>query len=323
MGAIPGGLHGPYSTVVLENELVRLELVPGFGAKVISLLDRATGREWLTRGFPPADGNRAEAVFGGEAAYGWDECLPSVSPGADPLDPSRELRDHGDVWGRPAEARLDARSVETVSEGVAWPYRFGRTLTLDSRGVRLDYTLLSLTDRPLPFVWSIHPLLALEPGSTIHVPDATRMHLSHQAGLDLSGREVRWPRETTPGGRTVELDRVRGLEAGQVVKLYTCPVAHARAAVAAPDGTWLGIEWDGGFAPYLGLWLDFGGWPAAPGHPLHQVALEPTTAPADDLPSAIARGQALIVRPRARVSWWVRVVLGVPGGEGLDAFLNG
>ena len=67
---------------VLESEFVRLVAVPEVGARVISLVDRRTGREWLVQGMLPADdvaggaSARAwaaeDAVFGGAEAFGWD-----------------------------------------------------------------------------------------------------------------------------------------------------------------------------------------------------------------------------------------------------------
>jgi len=312
-----------HSTVRLAGERLSLVVAPGLGAKVVSLLDRTTGREWLTQGRPPENADAPDAVFDGAAAYGWDECLPSVAPAPDPLDAARMLRDHGDLWGRPTETGADEGTIETIGSGLAWSYEFSRRLSIAGSTVHADYLLSSRDDRPLPFLWSMHPLFALDPGSRIHVPNGGRMRLSHGSGLGLeAGSDVVWPASPAADGRFVGLDIVRGIEAGQAAKLYAGPLASGRAAIEAPDGSWLGLEWDLGFAPYLGLWLDYGGWPAAPKLPLHQVALEPTTAPADDLPGALSEGQAITLHPGERVAWWVRLVLGAPGGEALEPFLE-
>jgi len=67
------------------------------------------------------------------------------------------------------------------------------------------------------------------------------------------------------------------------------------------------IAWDRAFAPTLGIWLDYGGWP--PGEPRHQVAIEPTTSADDDLASAIAAGRARILEPGTPQRWKVRLEL--------------
>ncbi|HSH33484.1 MAG TPA: hypothetical protein VLB31_07680, partial [Actinomycetota bacterium] len=107
--------------VVLENDAVRLACEPDVGARITSLVDLRTGREWLVPGTLPgnAAASAAEgAVFGGTEAFGWDECLPTVAPCPDPADATAPaLRDHGDQWGRPADVEAtDERLVATWTQ---------------------------------------------------------------------------------------------------------------------------------------------------------------------------------------------------------------
>ena len=99
----PGPSFGSLQTISLDNDRVKVIVVPTLGARVISFADRFAAREWLVAGDPPGDPAawaRRDAVFDGEAAFGWDECLPTVAACADPLDPTGPpLRDHGDQWG--------------------------------------------------------------------------------------------------------------------------------------------------------------------------------------------------------------------------------
>ena len=89
------------TSVVIENEAMRIVLQPEYGARVVSLLDKASGRDWIFAG--PQSRNTGEAaVYGGDEAVGWDECFPTISPwDASATGWKRRLRDHGDVWGRP------------------------------------------------------------------------------------------------------------------------------------------------------------------------------------------------------------------------------
>jgi galactose mutarotase-like enzyme len=312
----PGARHGRYETVVIESDRVRLLVVPAYGAKVVSLLDRRSGREWLTSGSPPSGSppsgsppsgaDARDAPFDGTVAYGWDECLPSVAAAPDPVAPDRRLRDHGDAWGRATSATTRGDALETAVEGVDWPYAFGRRLLVEGASIRVDYELVSRADRPLPFLWSMHPLLALEPGSRLRLPGVDAVIGAHAVGAEgmiEPGAQVGWPGDG--------LDEIRPIEAGMAVKLYAGPLEVGRAAAITPDGSWLALEWDTRIAPYVGLWLDYGGWPAD--DPLHQVAIEPTTAPADDLPTAVGDGLALRLVPGAIVRWWVEMTVGAPG----------
>jgi hypothetical protein len=79
--------------------------------------------------------------------------------------------------------------------------------------------------------------------------------------------------------------------------------------VTGPTGG-IRFDWSGAGIPAFGLWLDYGGWP--PGAPVHQVALEPTTAPADDLTQAEAMGHARQLAPGETHRWSVRITLTLP-----------
>ncbi|HET9520709.1 MAG TPA: hypothetical protein VFO73_06680 [Candidatus Limnocylindrales bacterium] len=298
---------------VLESEFVRLVAVPEVGARVVSLVDRRTGREWLVQGTLPADdvagsaSARAraaeDAVFGGDEAFGWDECLPTVAPCADPLDPAAPpLRDHGDQWGRPAEVAGIGGGLRATWTGSRWPYVLRRTISLEGATVIADYEVEVRGDRPLPILWSMHALIALEPGSNIIVEPAARARLTHHAGLGLASdtQSLDWPGSS--------LDVVRGIEAGQAAKLYVAAAPLTTVAARTVDGAELRFSWDRAVAPALGIWLSYGGWPVE-GRPRHQVALEPTTSPDDDLASAIAAGRAMVVAPGSPRRWTVRIAL--------------
>ncbi|HEY6057745.1 MAG TPA: hypothetical protein VIV06_06920, partial [Candidatus Limnocylindrales bacterium] len=294
-----GGPHGPFETIALQNELLRVIVVPEFGAKVVSLVDRRTGREWLVQGSPQADGAAREAVFGGAAAYGWDECLPTVAPAADPVLPGRRLRDHGDQWGRPCGVDTVDGAIQSRWDGLDWPYRLVRRLSLDGPSVVAEYTLevdSTIASKALPFLWSMHPLFTLEPGSRIRLPDGVRdVTITNGTGTGIEpGGRIGWPSaaRSVAHGDHLALDEVRAAESGQALKLYAGPVERGWTVAETTDGGRLQVSWDTSFARFVGLWLDYGGWPAAPDMPRHEVAIEPTTAPADDLATAIAGGHA-------------------------------
>jgi hypothetical protein len=295
--------------VELENAFVHLVAVPKAGARVVSLVDRRTGREWLVQGELP--GNEAaarawaaeDAVFGGAEAFGWDECLPTVAPCADPLDPAASpLRDHGDQWGRPADVEVVDGGLRATWAHPRWPYVLRRTISLDGPAVIAEYELEVRGDRPLPFLWSMHALIALDPGATLLVEPAGTARLTHHAGLGIAAgtASLNWPGPS--------LDVIRGIETGQAAKLYLDAAPLTTVAARTLDGAELRFTWDRALAPTLGIWFSYGGWPAD-GARCQQVALEPTTSPDDDLASAIAAGRPMVVAPGAPRRWTVRMEL--------------
>lgn len=306
---------GPWPAFRLEGPAIGVTVVPAVGGRVVSLVDRQRGREWLTQADPPDAATLAAwaaegAAYGARQSSGWDECLPSVTVCPDPLDPDGPpLRDHGDLWGRACDVRIEARtaSLTTRWSSLRWPMRVERRMACTAGGeLHVEYEATSLAGRDLPVLWSAHPALRLEPGTRIELAQVRATQVVGVIGLSFApGARVPWP-EPAPG---VDLSVVAPIEAASAVKLYA---ATTRARVTTPDGASLAIEADGDLVRTLGVWLDAGGWPAD--EPIHQVALEPTGSADDDLAGALARGRAWTVPAGGRLRWWMRIqVGGTPG----------
>lgn len=331
-----GDPFGAFSTLQLGNDRVELVVCPALGARVLSFVDRWTGREWLVQGAPPEAGpdgtaagwNGRDAPFTGEAAFGWDECLPTVAPCPDPADPAGPpLRDHGDLWGRPATVAPEGPFLEATWAGPERLFVFTRRLRLDGSRLIAEYELENRGAAALPVLWSMHPLLALEPGARIEVEGLVSVHVAQAAALPLAPVPGRadWPETPGTDGRSLRLDVVGDPAAGTALKAFggwelygSWDAAGGEglpgvAAVAQPDGSRLELTWYAPIAPNLGIWLDDGGWPPPPEAPRVQHALQPTTSPDDDLASAIAADRALVLAPAERVAWSATLRVRAPG----------
>ncbi len=70
-----------YEMLWLSSAEVNLGVVPALGAKVISLVNRRSGREWMS--FPGSArqlfGNHLGDDFARSPIAGWDECLPTIA----------------------------------------------------------------------------------------------------------------------------------------------------------------------------------------------------------------------------------------------------
>jgi len=327
---------GSFATFELDDGRVRLVVCPALGARVLHLVDQWTGRDWLVPGDPPAagpDGAAAgwagpQARYDGPAAFGWDECLPTHAPCPDPADPAAPpIRDHGDLWGRPAEVTADGAVLVTTWEAGARPYRFTRRIRLDGPRVVAEYELENRGQGDLPVLWSMHPLLALEPGGRIEVEGLASVRLVSAVNLPLAPVPGRadWPETPGTDGRPVALDVVRGRGAGTALRavggweLYggwegsSGEGLPGVAAAVQPDGARLELTWYAPIAPNLAIWLDDGGWPAPPEEPRVLHALQPTTSPDEDLAAAVRNDRALVLAPAERVAWSATFRLRAPG----------
>jgi galactose mutarotase-like enzyme len=285
------------SILRIENEFVSVAVASEYGARVVSLLDKASGREWMTEGGEsPATGE--DAVYAHEEAVAWDECFPTVGA-CDASDTpwGRRLRDHGDLWGRPWRVGMAASDRLDMSY-LAREFRFNRNLTLDGATLVVDYSVVNLLREPLPYLWALHALLAVRAGDRIEIPGLPSVRPSYLAldGERLAAERLAFP--AADGLLPFPLDQVQPPESRFAAKLIASDLPGGKARIGRP-GQWLNLSWSGGIAN-LGIWMTYGAWF---GH--QELAIEPTSAPADDLGQAIA-AKAPPLSPGELRRWQVR-----------------
>jgi galactose mutarotase-like enzyme len=293
---------GEMPAIALANEALRVVVVPQVGGKIISLTLRGTGREWLWTNpdvplrQPPANAsNFAEFDCGG-----WDEIFPSVNACHLPNTAwgDREITDHGELWQRPWQTlTAEVSNGGTASLALAvsdplLPFRFARTLTLASGASPLvvDYELSNLGDRPLPYLWAAHPLLAICPGDSIHLPPGTLTGMTGSFGRDVDSNALpfAWPQMRLRSGQMVDFSVVPDQSAGIAAKLFAENVPTGCIEVRDETGREsIKITFDPNSVPHVGLWLNYCGWSGAGPKALFNAGIEPTTSPYDDLAIAL------------------------------------
>ena len=288
------------SDIVLDNGTLRLRLEPDFGGRVSELIDLTTGRNWLVPG--PAVGSAAQdATFGVEQARGWDECFPSAAACAVDIWPTA-LRDHGEFWGRRVDVEATAESI-TIS-GRAGPLRFQRALSLEDRRIIIVYRVSNDGSAAMPYLWSQHLLIAPEEGDRLELPGIESLDaafLSH-AGHVLAQGPVAFPNPERDG--LPILDRTHPLQTRFAAKFFAAVKGQAEARVVGRRGSFT-VSWSADVVEHLGLWLDYGGWPAEA--PVSQISLAPTTAPMESLADAAAKGKARWIQPGEEQEWTVSI----------------
>ncbi len=307
--------------VRMSNGLVSLTLMPGLGGKLSSLRDLRNDREWLWRhprmpyrSLPHGSSYIHEADTGG-----WDECFPSVAPCSYPAEPwaGAAIQDHGELWSQPARLQLRhlgaAVALETTWRGVALPYSFSRAVRLaaDSPRLRVDYRVVSHSDAPLPFIWSAHPLIAIEPGMELRTPPGARFNCNGTSppGLTDSLAGLPFPLTAQMPGGPLSLERLPAPEAALSMKLWSDPLAEGWAALTARDGA-LRMSWDVGELPQLALWLNLGAWAGDGGTPYYNLGIEPCIGAQDSLATAVTeRNMYATLPPRGARSWRLEVEL--------------
>ncbi len=265
-----------FAVHTIGNHAVSCTLAPELGARVVSLRDRVTGREWLDGWAPEASRRLWKPTDPGDYATGpgagLDECLPTVLP-CEVM--GRPLGDHGELWNRPVPVHLgaDGTSATTSWNLRSLPLGFMRVVSVVGNRVHFDYRLENLADVPTPFQWAWHPLFTLEAGDELRIagePDTC---------LAPGGQPLPWP-EAAPGCDLARADLAGA--ASRCAKVFVGPLVEPGATIRTRTGAGLALTWRAEWLPYAGIWITRGGWKG-----LHHWAVEPTNAPVDRLSDVV------------------------------------
>jgi hypothetical protein len=162
--------------------------------------------------------------------------------------------------------------------------------------LRLRYRLLHTGSRPFPWIWSAHPLLNVQPGSTLELPTVTQVKLDVVHGRsDLSrGDVVSWA-----GAIGGERDRFAfPAEGGWAAKLFGDVGSSGRMVLTDPRrGERLEMVVRPDEVPQVGVWINCRGWAPAGRQPYYNLALEPCIRAPTGWMTRCERGTAQMLAP--------------------------
>lgn len=308
-----------FESIRVHTGLIELTLMPELGGKISSLCDTRTNREWLWRhprfiykSVPHGSSYTAQSDTGG-----WDECFPSVAQCEYPSAPwqGAAIQDHGELWSQTAEFDLSEdegkATLRTRWQGVVLPYTFTRMITMseNSSRLRVDYEVENKSDQLINYVWCIHPLLAIEPGMELHLPQSARFYVAGSIPQSLVSPEknLQYP-FAAPG---LNLPSLPEPSAGMAIKIWSDPLPadEGWAALRARDGE-LRMNWDVALLPQVAAWMNFGAWAADGGTPYYNLGLEPCIGAQDSLADAVTQYQLFAdLPPHDSKTWWLEIEL--------------
>jgi hypothetical protein len=292
-------------TLTLQNEFLQIRILPAFGGKISSLGSARTGEEFL---LPPLHRYRQvsrTAGFHEGDLGGFDECLPSVSICESTSD-EPPVPDHGDLWRSKWHIDSYDRPITIHADSLSRPLRLTRHSWLDGPSLVLDYDLLNLSDSPTTWLWSAHPLLRIEAGDRILLPDEIKEVVVEYsaAGVFEKNSAIGWPQAQSALGTAIDLSTVGKRDGVTAHKLFARVGRSGWAGLYRKrTGQGLVLRFDPTALPFLGLWICSGAWPETGTEKQYTVALEPTTSNVDSLASAEQNGTARSLGARRRCQW--------------------
>lgn len=307
MKTIRGTIQG-FPFVGLTNGNVEIRVLPGLGAKIFSLVNKQTGREWM---WSPPGGPKlrvpvAGSSFSDGSLTGADECIPTIAPC---VWRGLTLPDHGEAWSISwnlnVQALNDNRIVTWVNLPIS-PLRIERCVTLTGCTVKIDYQLENLSDDPFEFLWAFHPLLRIMTGDRIELPpmcQEVQRAFSLGCPWDMGKPLLKWPNPPAQ----LRLDLLELGEQDAAIKLFTPPFSTKTATIHnANTGDLLSFNLETHELNTFGIWINRGGW-----HGYHHAALEPTNGAPDGLDVAVNKWKQFdCVAPNGARRWDFKMRLG-------------
>lgn len=294
------GSYKDVEAVTLENELLRVQILPDWGAKTASLVYKPKNHEVLWQN--PGGSYRKTgyaAPYGDGEFSGFDEMFPSISRCFYEEEPwsGTEVPDHGEVWSLPWSFSQREGRAEFRVEGVRFPYTLEKSVWLEGSALRSTYFLTNRSEFPFHFIWAAHPLFRAVEGMRFVVPAGMDRIVNSVPGPVLGGYGERHP---FPRSGDLDLSVMppqddRGYQKyfflGRVLEGW-CRLEDPQAGLS------ITLSYPPQRVPYLGMWLNQGGWAGQ-----YNIAPEPCTAAMDRIDLSRLWGAGSSVGPRQTLEW--------------------
>lgn len=288
-----------FRAIVVENEEIRATILPEHGAKVVELVAKRSGRDLLFH--HPRFGVRSP-VFGANVDDWWTGGIDEVAPTGHPCSVGGEqLPFLGEFWSQAWDWTVEAEGPDRVvvrlgCGGIITPLRIERRMELRAGEsmVRSQHRLTNVGFEPIPYMWGIHPGLAVRPGARVQVPSGEGIVAEAHPSLGIApGKVFVWPDLPLADGRTIDLSVARPPTPPSWELIYLTRLSAGWLAVTDP-GTQSGfaMTFDPTILPVVWLWGVYGGWRG-----IYQVALEAWTSYPARLDQAMDAGRHRILNP--------------------------
>jgi galactose mutarotase-like enzyme len=305
------GLEG----LVLEDDLYKLLILPQLGSKMASLVCKETGREvmWLNPDRPYRQPNYGD-MYENYDVSGFDECFPGIAEGPYPQHPWKGITvpDHGELWTIPWDWEFSNGALHLWCSGLRFPYRFDKWLSRSGQSIHIRYRVTNPAPYEFKCFWAAHPIFAVRPNMRILLPDGIRVRVdwSKNSRLGPLCTEHPWPITTDASGEQADLSTILSDQAGFADKVYTTQLPEGWCALHDPEnGDFVSFSFSPDEIPYVGVWINQGGWPLE-GKACFNVALEPCTGYPDRLDIAVIRNECTSIPAGETLEWSVNLQAG-------------
>jgi hypothetical protein len=273
--------------VRLESAQLQVDVAPGVGGRVISIIDKKSGYDFLWRNNSlPLELKSGGSEYDPNFYGGIDELLPNDLPeqvnGVD-------CPDHGELWTMSLMPQVSADSLTLRGELPRFGLVYERVMRLrpDSPWLDFKYRISNTTKQTRQFLWKLHAAVAVREGDLIECP-ARRAQIVDPAWSQYKTTSpFDWPKLE---GRSTNVVPAKN---GTMDFFYLFDLTAGEMFWLRPDaGLKFGYRFDPGIFPYAWLFASWGGFL---GH--YTVILEPCTTMPMSVNEAATKNQCAQLEP--------------------------
>lgn len=286
-------------TVILENEMLRVVIIPELGAKIWELHYKPRAKQllWQNSRLKPRR-LPFHSVYDDTFFGGWDELYPNDMP---EMIRGEAEPDHGEIWTLPWSYAFEHTTDDEITlhlwvETPISPSRIEKWITIKSGEAKLRFRhkITNIGQNEQPFIWKLHAAMAIDESSRIDL-GAKTMYLEDFGPPrgDQTAISYTWPFLTDEQGQTYDMRRTLPITAQKNEFQYAtemkegwCALTHTKERIG------FGLAFDLKVLPSCWLFASYGGW-----RNLHTIVLEPCSGYPISLNEGIKKGTHQTLKP--------------------------
>jgi hypothetical protein len=216
------------------------------------------------------------------------------------------MPDHGDLWSASWDYWAGDGELFFETQGKSLPYRFQKSARLEDNAIMLAYEIENTGSEEFAFLWSAHPLLAVEASCRIVPPEEVSglfVEWSRGERLVKFGDSCGWPIAACKDGERVDLSAPRDASARTADKVFTSRLQEGFCALSYPQTKeTIAFHFNPQDVPYLGIWICQGGLAVPGGRAFHSRIGAVYRAP-----GLSSRGGCDVLRPKEKKKSALRI----------------
>lgn len=273
--------------VRLESAQLQVDVAPRVGGRVVRLIDRKSGYDFLWRNDNlPLELKPTGSEYDPNFYGGIDELLPNDL--AEPIN-GVDCPDHGELWTTPLTLDISGGCLTMRGRLGRFGLEYQRQMRLrpDSPWLDFKYRIANSTDQPRHFLWKLHAALAAQEGDLIECPARQAQIVDPAWSRFKTTAPFPWPKLE---GRVTNTVPARN---GTMDFFYLFHLSAGEMFWRRPgSGLKFGYQFDTKVFPFAWLFASWGGFL---GH--YTIILEPCTAMPMSVNEAAAKGQCSFLEP--------------------------